>query len=282
MKNEKRKMKNYKILVSLPIICLALSCNSGAPQKTATSDKAPNDSGRRTSVDSTLKAKDSVLSGTYSIEKIKKLLSHFPDNNNYPVTIDSAYMANVAKGHDSLGTNEVKMLVRRWHDDDLLTSDSSQVCDFYKIDSLKAHHKFTGQYKEGMPTYANVYALKKIGMKEQTLLVWALVTIQEDADPVYTLTTVYYTILNNNTILETGIMGSLMTGADPPGEYQTILSSRLSEDGKLRMEQAEFSGDMDSMKAEIKHTHYEYLIHQGYTKLMSKKQDTPVDLKMKN
>ena len=267
---------SYKLLTNLAVACLVVSCNIAGPDKTDTKVK--------TSLDSVMKSKDSIFRVAYSTEKIKSLLSHFPDDKNFPVIIDSTYMANVVsttQAHDSLGTNEVKMLVRFWFDDELLASDSNDVCDFYKIDSLKLHHKFTGQYIEGMPTYANAYALQQIWMKEETLLVWALVLVQEDADPVYTLTTVYYTILNNSTILEVGIIGSLMTGADPPGVYQTILSSTLTSDGKLLLDKNEFSGDIDSLTAETKHTHYEYLIHQGYTKLQSKKEDAPKNFKMK-
>ena len=267
-------MKNYKRIAAPLIFCIAVSCNNGNTSKTASAAKP--------AVDSMLKANDSTISGAHSNTELKKLLLHFPFNNKFPVVTDSAYMANVAKGHDSLGTNEVKMLVRFWHHDELLYSDSNDMCNFYKIDSLKAHHKFTGQYTEGMPTYSNAYTLQQIGMPEQTLLTWALVSVQEDADPIYRTTTIYYTLLNNNTILETGIMGRLITGMDPPAEGQTILSSALNADGKLLMEQNEFTGDLDSLTAETKHTRYEYLIHQGYTKLQSKKEDAPKDFKLKS
>ncbi len=269
--------KNRKAVAFLSIICLVISCNQGIKNETKSVIATMPDSLSRR--DPFGKAPSIELSADAKMN----LLKHFPDNDKFPVIIDSAYMAQVNK-HDSLGAKELKMLARFWHDDELFNEedDSMEVLHFYQNDSLKAYHLFKGQYTEGKPTYSNAYGLQKINVREETLLIWALVSKQEDADPIYRLTTVYYTILNNNTILETSIMGRLMIGMDPPGEYRTILSGTLASDGKLGLDQHEFTGDMDSLKGELKHTHYEYFIHQGYTQLTNKKADSPKEIKLKN
>jgi hypothetical protein len=262
------------------VIGFAASCNTRHQQPTNNSIQTS------AAIDSMLKANDTALMRDhYAREKIKSLLSHFPDDKNFPVIIDSTYMANVAKGHDSLGTNEVKTLVRFFYTDDLTNSDSSELYNFYKIDSIKKNHameKWMENHPEGAPTQMNAYALKKIWMREQTLLVWALVVSQQYADPVYQYTTVYYTILNNNTILTTFKMGEISNGMDPPMGWESALTGKLNEDGKLLMDKNSTDFDIDSDTAETNHIHYEYLIHQGSTKLLSKKEDEPKKLIIKS
>lgn len=258
--------KNIYLAIATIGICL-VSCNMGTKGKDVSVKGVLPDS---------LKAPSLELSN----DNMKNLLAHFPADKNFPVIIDSAYMAQVSK-HDSLGAKDVKMLVKFWHTDDLLIVDSEQVIGFYGIDSMKAHHEFPGKYMEGKPTNVTAYGLKKIELGDETLLVWALVSVQEEADPIYHVTTVYYTILNNNTILETFIMGRLMTGMDPPGEFTTIITGTLSPEGKLLLEEKEFSGDLDSHKGEIKQTHYEYSISRGSIRLKAKKQEPVKKIKLK-
>jgi hypothetical protein len=269
----------YKLLPAnicmLLFFGLLVSCNVNGPEKTDTHAK--------TAIHSLLKNNDSLFSGTYSNQKLKNLLSHFPVTKNFPLIIDSAYMANVAVGHHSLGTKEVKMLVRLWNDDELLEEDSSNVCNFYLMDSLKTNHtveKWVKKHPESFPVTVHAYGLQTIELKEETLLVWALVSSQQEADPIYSITAIYYTILNNNTILTTCKLGELSNSMDPPMRWENTLSSTLDKDGKLMMHKKSLGSDIDSDTAQSNHTHYQYLIHHGYTEFVMKKKAPPKSFKL--
>jgi hypothetical protein len=203
--------------------------------------------------------------------KIQKLLTHFKDNTAFPVVIDSGYMANIT-AHDSLGTNEVKMLAN-FHHGDMLTNDSNEVCDFYIIDSLKAKHilkKSIKNFRELMPRHANAFALEKIQLPDRTtLLLWGL----KEASTIDTITNIYFTAFMNNSIHETFIMGRLISGVYPVGTYRTILSGTLYGDGKLIMEDNQYNSTLDNPKEELNHTHYEYSLKQDNVTLKIKKTD---------
>src|ERR1700756_591456 len=108
--------------------------------------------------------------------KISKLLTHFKDNVAFPLRMDSAYIENVVK-YDSLGTNEVRMLAVQWYKDKTMDDDHGYLTGFYKIDSLKANHKYAkyvDSLQPGDTKLSNVYGLQKLKLKDSTLLlVWA-------------------------------------------------------------------------------------------------------------
>ncbi len=267
---------NYKLFPAIAFtFCLAASCNMAGPTKTNSTDK--------TATDSALKAKDSTFSAAYSTEKIKSLQSHFPANKNFPVSIDSAYMTMVAKGHDSLGANEVKMLVKPGSEGMLAGPDSSELSNFCKLDSIKKNHaleKWMDNHPDGMPTQMNAYALQETPMADETLLIWAFVFSAQQADPIYEYTDIYCSVLKSNAILITYKLGELSDGMDPPMGWESSITGKLGEDGKLLIDKKNTDFDIDSDTAVLNHIHYEYLFHQGFIKLQSKKEDAPKEFKM--
>jgi hypothetical protein len=102
------------------------------------------------------------------------------------------------------------------------------------------------------------------------------------ADPIYSITNIYFTILNNGTIGQTFLLGSSDTYADPPGDGYEIISGNLVSDEKLMMERKIYSEDLDSMKGELSQTHYEYLIANGNINLKNKKYYPVKEIKVKD
>jgi hypothetical protein len=197
---------------------------------------------------------------------IEKLLTHFKDNNNFPVVIDSAKVAGSNKG-DSLGTNEVKLLAKKWVGDSLQQMIKYVLRDFYFIDSIKASGTFAKWAQSldiGMTKLANAYALQKIKLNDSTtVLLWALKTSSYEADPFSDVNTVYVTLLYNGIITETSILGQLSDSGDPPSMASGILKGTLTKEGKISIEESEEVDDIDSAKGEVARTHYDYVITSG-------------------
>ena len=197
---------------------------------------------------------------------MEKLLAHFKDNNNFPVVIDSMHVANINKG-DSLGTNEVKLLAKKWSGDSLQQNLTYVLHDFYMIDSIKAKGAFTkwaGTLDIGMTKFSNAYALVKIKFDDNTtILLWGLKTSTYEADPFTDVSTVYFTLLYNGAVTETSILAQLTASGDPPSMASGMTNGTLTKDGKISMEDAEEVDDLDSAKGEISRTHYDYMIANG-------------------
>jgi len=231
--------------------------------------------------------KVSPSSKTCSLEN---LLAHFKDNSKFPVIIDSTYLIKVAK-HDSLGTSELKLLANKWIKDSLVNDSDYFMQNFYTIDSLKVNHLYDhwmevgteSGHNLGDPTHSNAYSLEKLKLSDGTiLLVWVL-EARDDADPLFNDIIIYFTTLYNNTIRETFKLGDYYSGVDPPAAGRTILSSILTADGRLIMEENAFETEdlEDSSKGKSTIIHYEYSISNGNLTLI-KKEDKTKQSKFKN
>ncbi len=255
-------VKSLFITVAVLFSCLVLACN------TSHDKKATEGPGYEDSIKS---AKAVVID-----PKMQSLLTHFKENNKFPVIIDSAFIANMNK-HDSLGTNEVKMLVKEWFYDSLVFDSRDEVKTFYTIDSVKAKHAFAAWADKmdiGSIEFANAYGLEKVLLNDSTsLLVWALSYISYPADPSYSGTDIYFTMLNRNTIGQTFMLGGTSLGADPPSVGQTDITGRLTKDGKLVLDERVLNEDIDSLKGTLDHTHYEYQVQHSLIKQQVKQRD---------
>lgn len=206
--------------------------------------------------------------------EMEKLLKHFKDAS-LPLVADSLYITKVIKG-DSLGASDVRLIAKNWYKDDSLQIQPQYALkDFYTIDSVKAKGvfaKWASKLGIGEMKYANVYALQKVKLDENTtLLIWSLCYSSYEADPVSNIMDLYYTILNKGEVGDSYLLGGLWQSADPPSEAWTLLAGKLNKDGNIAIEETNMVSDLDSLKAEITKTHYEYAILDGKIKFKAKK-----------
>jgi len=253
----------YKTTAVVLLLLLFLACNTS--HKENATERRPG------YTDSVKSAKAQAID-----PKIQSLLTHFKEVAKFPVIVDSAFIANIDK-HDSLGANEVETLAKEWFYDSLVFDSRDEVKTFYTIDSVKAKHTFAAwadKLDVGSIEYANAYGLEKVLLNDSTsLLVWALNYISYPADPNYSGTDIYFTMLNRNTIGQTFMLGGNSLGADPPSVGQTDITGKLTEDGKLVMDERILNEDIDSLKGIVDHTHYEYHVQYNLIKQLVKERD---------
>ena len=257
----------FQLSVLALATCLILSCSNNKTVKdTRTPEQIKSDS-----------IKDAAVAAAKA--KLEKLLAHFKDNNTFPLTIDSAYIANSVIKHDSLGENEIKAITVQWNNDSLMSEDHDAIKDFYRIDSLKANHGFE-KYSEkldiGDIRYSNAYGLQKVQLADSTqVLIWALAYASYQADPMFNSTSIYGTMLNKGNMGITFLLGQSTFGADPPAQGTNILTSNLMKDGKLVMDSKLITEDLDSMTSVTNKSHFEYAISNGKVNLKIKKRSPP-------
>ncbi|HXB12335.1 MAG TPA: hypothetical protein VNZ45_10135, partial [Bacteroidia bacterium] len=145
--------------------------------------------------------------------ELEKLFSHFKEDNSFPVNVDSTYMTTVKKG-DSLGSKDVMMFVKQWFKDDSLGFVfDDEIKTFYTIDSIKANGAYKAWHEKldiGMTRLSNIYALKRIKLDDTTtILLWGLVYSNQEADPIYDVTEVLFTIVNHNKFGESFLLGEV-------------------------------------------------------------------------
>ncbi len=262
--------KSSKYFLLLPGICLAIACNMGNNKN---KEKTVKDTGQN---DTIRMLKPLPAEGTTST-----LFSHFKENTKFPILIDSAYMAHV-KGHDSLGTNEVKLLTQKWYDDSLVNDNDYVLKAFYTIDSAKAKHaydKWAEKLDIGMTALSNAYALQKIKLADGSeMLVWAIEAISYPACPSFDNTQIYFTLFNQNSPGVTFTLGCTFYGADAPMVGQTIVTGKLTADGNLTLDENELEEDVDTTVANVNHAYYEYSIQKNGILLKSKKRDATKEI----
>ena len=214
---------------------------------------------------------------------IEKLLTHFKDNNNFPIVIDSLAMTKVNKG-DSLGGKEVKLLMRKWKGDSTGITGYA-VMDFYHIDSIKAkglYSKYKDTLGPGMTKYANAYALYKTKLSDSaTVLLWALAYSSYEADPGSDVVDVYYTMLYNGNLTETSILGEVSEFGDPPSAATGIIIGTLNKDGKILLQYSNEVDDLDSMRGEVTRARYDYMINGGKILFKGSKGEGVTEIKVK-
>ena len=198
-KTVKMKIKSiYRVSVLVLAIGLIASCGNNKVKDARSAEQIHNDS-----------IKDAAVAAAKA--KLEKLLTHFKDNNNFPLVVDSAFIANSVTKHDSLGENEVKTILVKWKNDSLMSEDHDAFKDFYHIDSLKANHGYEKYYEKldnGDTRYSNAYGLQKIELADSTeVLVWALDYASYQADPMFNSTNIYGTLLNKDNIGITFLLG---------------------------------------------------------------------------
>jgi len=263
---------NRKALTKLSLLlligCLSTSCHNG--QK-ADIKKSHSDS---TKTSATLSPNNPLA----------KLLVHFKDNNSFPILIDTTYMNKVAK-NDSLGTSMLQLLAKEWVKDSLTMDSSNVLKDFYTIDSVKAKHvfeKWADKLDIGMTKFSNAYGLFKTTLTDgTTLLVWTLIYSSYEADPNYSSTTIYFTLLKDSTIGQTFLLGENYFYIDPPSAYQRIITGNLGADGKLVLEENALTSDLDTLLGDSSHMHYEYLINKTGITLKNKVLSPTKQIKLK-
>lgn len=265
------RRKIFEVLIYCCSFLLLCSCNTGS-SKVKKLQAIKTDSAKRTIQTTQI----------YHSENLPELLTHFKREGKLPFRVDSFYISNLNKS-DSLGTSEVKILTRKWINDSLVRD--SNFTDFYVIDSVKAKHvfdKWAEKLDIGMTMYANAYGLQKLQLADSTaLLVWALTTTSYPACPSLYTVTIYFTMINHNNLGKSFMIGEYYSGADIPNVAEGRVSSILTSDGKLVMEEKSLTEDTDSLTAMLSHSHYEYLIHNGAITCKVKQRDLPKHIKLK-
>lgn len=242
------------IFIFIAISSLLVSCNTNTSKENANTNSTQAD----------LKLPQAKVAEKADLSA---LLSHFKTNTKFPVIIDSTYISNSSK-KDSLGTREVKMLTKKWFKDDLV-SDSGGMKDFYVVDSVKANDSYQ-QWLDSLKDYAmqpeveNAYGLQKITLADSTtLLVWSL-SYSNEADPSYSNTNIYFTMVYKGSISETFLLGYNSVSADPPNADKTTLVGTLTKDGKLLLEKNDAAWDVDTTSAPgVSYSQYTYQISKG-------------------
>jgi len=230
--------------------------------------------------------KKSILSLQNDVT-LKMVLAHFKDCKKLPLKIDSSVTNHLSK-YDSLGGKEVRILARHWLKDSINMYENHDAImqDFYTIDSLKAHHaykKYCDSLQPGMTKYGNAYALEKVTLtNDALLLVWAYVTSSYEADPNSGRTCVYFTLINDDTVGDTFVLAEEITFADPPSGSLFTCYSTLSDAGRLVMKETDESDDYDSMLAQIGYSHAIYNISPGSITRVSSAFDSTANRSIKN
>jgi hypothetical protein len=232
--------KNTRVLTfaATTVLVLLLACNSNQPKKEE-QETAP------------------TTAATPQLDpQMQDLLKHFKNDGRFPYVVDSAYMSKAEK-FDSLNGPQVKMLIKKWFNDSLISDENHDLImqDFYTIDSLKAKHAYTQWCQKldiGMTKFAKVYALHRLKMNDSTnLLVWALETASYEADPNSARTSVYFTIWNGKEMGQTFILGESISFADPPQGSEVQYYGKLTADGKLVIDQSQLTEDFDSATGQL-------------------------------
>lgn len=256
------KPTNYFFLF---LFLFATACGS----KKSTDDNTPSDTSEV--------AVDSVK--IEITEEMQELLAKFKPLNEFPLVVDSAFIANALE-NDSLKSKHIHQLAANWFDHDLCQQHMFDIDNFYTIDSIKDAGKYAKYVRDldiGMTKNSMTYAVGQMNLDEKTiLLVWALSYGSYEACPYSSGTSIYFSIVVDGVVKESFILGEDMGAGDPPVSMERRITSKLDKDGKLALEVWEESTDGDEeIITEIIKEHYKFEIKEGQIKLISEKKDKP-------
>jgi hypothetical protein len=207
------------------------------------------------------------------------LASLFRSTLPLPLVIDSIFLMKQEFG-DSIGTNEMKQLAAN-----LLRPDESggleyELSDFYKIDSIKASGTYAAWCETldiGMTKFSSAEALGKVKLNDNTdLLVWTLRQSSYEACPWSNLTSVYYTLVHNNTIGQTSLIGENFGAGDPPSSMHRDVYGKINADGSVVLDWREEHDDMDTTFSELEKRAYHLQIQDGKVALVKEIKEKPV------
>jgi len=224
--------------------------------------------------------KDSVV-----IDPLQKAIALFKEGS-LPFMADTALMFRLRK-FDSLGTNEMKAITKKWLSPDSVSSREYDMKEFFKIDSIKTASHYNAWCETldvGMTKCANAYAINKIKLDENSwALVWALSTSSYEACPYSTRYAIYITTLYKGSLGETLLLGEYISAGDPPVAMERIMNGKINPDGKINIDFYEMNDeDMDSLPdVEITKARSTYEIKGGLLKILSEKKDNPFKQKRK-
>ena len=215
-------------------------------------------------------------------DSVQKLISLFKTNAGLPFSIDTAFI-NKANSGDSLGTREIILLSKNVFIHELSQGLSYDLEKFYHIDSLKAEKKYLEWIKHmeiGMTKFSNAYALKKIQLNENTLLlIWSLCSSSYEACPYSVESDIYFTAVYKNNITQSFLLGQTGTYGDPPVAMECTITGILNADGKFSLKLRRMNEDMDESFQEITKEEYEFIISDGEIKLINEKKHKAVKSK---
>ncbi len=225
---------------------------------------------------------DSIKPFALLNDSIKNLISLFKTSAALPFDVDTAFIYKANSG-DSLGTSEIILLSKNVFKHELSHGLSYDLEKFYHIDSLKAEKKYlewTNHMEIGMTKFSNAYALKKIQLNENTLLlIWALCNSSYEACPYSVESDIYFTSVFKNNITQSFLLGQTGSYGDPPVAMQCTINGILNADGKFLLKLLRMNEDMDEPFQEITKEEYEFTITDGEIKLLNQKKHKPTKIK---
>lgn len=179
---------------------------------------------------------------------VEKLLSLFKEAGG-PYKTDTVFLNHFEPGKDSLVGAQVKLLAGSWIKHELTEGIEDELADFYTIDSVKAKGTYA-QWCEGldlgMTKFANAYPLHKIKLNEKTtILTWLMKRSSYEACPYFSYTNVYATLIHDGKPAQSFMIGEVMGAGDPPVSSNRHLTSEITADGKITLNQFVEYDNMD-------------------------------------
>jgi hypothetical protein len=216
--------------------------------------------------------------------QLKDLADKFKTVNALPYTVDTTLLFHI-DNCDSLGGNEVKLLAQNIFRHALAGDAPYDLADLYKIDSLKAAGKYAAwcdSLEPGNTKTANAYALCKLPADSCTLLAWALTKGSYEACPTFATYAVYFSVLKNDKITQTFILGEYVVGVDPPVGMERIVCGKMNKDLSFELNvHQEDDEDMDQPNIAVLNEHYEFALKNGLVTNVKEQRGTPQMVKRK-
>jgi hypothetical protein len=133
-----------------------------------------------------------------------------------------------------------------------------------------------------MTELANAYAMHKIKLNDSiTLLLWSFITSSYPACPSSAYSGIFFTILKDNKIGKSFVLGKEESYGDAPIGYESVYLSKLYKDGKFVINEYDIKADYDTMIAERTNAHWSYLIRHDSVISLGNKRDTDYNVKIK-
>lgn len=201
------------------------------------------------------------------------LLGKVKKSNTLPFVADTALFFHL-EDTDSLPSADVRVLAANWFKHDLVSNVPYALAEFYKIDSLKV----SGGYKAyvdsldiGQTRDSKAYVVGRLVPDPVTsILVWAVTDHSYEACPYFSSQTVYITLISNDTVRESFLLGGYEVAGDPPMSMQRTVTGRINPDLTLELRVvAEHDEDMDQPEVAVEREEYKLAIKDGRFSLTS-------------
>jgi hypothetical protein len=202
----------------------------------------------------------------------------FTKDISLPLTADTTLLFQF-RNMDSLGHPQVKALSALVHKHALMEGCDWGIKEFCMIDSIKesgSYSKWCDSLDIGMTKSANAYALGRSRIDSSTsLLFWGIFTASYEACPFSSEWSLYFTMIHNNEITGSFILGDYVSAGDPPSLMTSTTKGTMKPDGSFSLDLKRVNEDMDEPELEITTEHYEFAIKAGKIELLSEKKDKP-------